>query len=353
MSENCFCPRRRGGFVSRRSSKGSRFKANLPRGLRGFMRGRSAFLASAGLLRIFLPLLWMVCFSAQARQLERKSSEFFPRSGSLDQTFLAESSLDFSSGRGLFSGENPEEAEAKREPSSDSSHTGKLKKLKVKSLSDLKSLTPFESVSVIQKKYLPKTRRGELNLSPLAYILNNYFFYQAGMKGHAGFFFREKHGIGLEALGFFRWRRPVSSELEKQQVIPTNPVYTQFYGGAYYKWSPVFGKFAVLNRKIIYFDMFFKFGGGAVKVIGLTDEQLKRLPEGQVKKLKREILPSGAFGVGQTFALTKNWGFTWEFQWLGYWYQYYGGDNSLKGSLHNDLLLSFGVNYYFPGASYR
>ncbi len=240
----------------------------------------------------------------------------------------------------------------KREPAA--SREEKLKKLKVKSLSDLKALTPFESVSVIQKRYLQKTSRGELNLS-LSYLLNNSFFYQMGGKGHVGFFFREKHGFGLEGLGLFRFNRPVSSELEANNIKATNPVWTEFYGGAYYKWSPVFGKFAVLNKKIIYFDMFFKLGAGAAKIKGLPKDLLEELPQGQARQIARTIVASGSFGFGQTFALNKSWGFAWEFQWLPFFYQYtvYGTEGAGKNAIHHDLLLSFGLNYYFPGASDR
>ena len=71
------------------------------------------------------------------------------------------------------------------EPSTD--NTQKIKKLKIKNLSDLQKLTPFESVSVIQKRYLPKTFRGEFNLS-VSSVISHTFFYLGGVSARVGFF---------------------------------------------------------------------------------------------------------------------------------------------------------------------
>ena len=98
-----------------------------------------------------------------------------------------------------------------------------IRKIKIKSLSDLQALTPHESVAVIQKRYLPKTLRGELNLS-LASIVNHTFSYFAGVSAKAGFFLREDHGFGLEFIGpFLPFDKPVKDELVlNQSIIPFN-----------------------------------------------------------------------------------------------------------------------------------
>ena len=153
--------------------------------------------------------------------------------------------------------------------------TGRIKQLEIKSLSDLQQLTPYESVSVIQKRYLPKTFRGEFNFS-LASVINHTFFYLGGLSARAGFFIREDHGFGLEG---FALLPPIYKLVTKEMIPPPNEilpftaVLSQFYGGVYYKWSPVFGKFAVLNQKIIYFDMYLTLGVGASRVIRGLDKK--------------------------------------------------------------------------------
>jgi len=143
----------------------------------------------------------------------------------------------------------------------------KIKRLKVKDISDLKNLTPFESVSVIQKRYLQKTFRGELNVS-LSSIINNKFFYVAGASGHLGFFVRDAHSLGIESYAMGLAEKLVSSDLIKppNRILPYSFVVSQLYSGVYYKWSPVFGKFAILDRDVVYFDMFFTIGMGMTKL---------------------------------------------------------------------------------------
>ena len=231
----------------------------------------------------------------------------------------------------------------------------RLKRLKVKNISDLKNLTPFETVSIIQKRYLPKTFRGELNVS-LASIINNNFFYLAGGSTHLGFFVRENYGFGLEGYGMYHKEKLVSLDLinEPNRILPYNLVVSQSYGGVYGKWSPIFGKFAFLDNNIIYFDMFFTLGGGVTKVTSGITERLKPFlkDEEPLSALpSKNWFPTGSAGVGQVFALNKNVGFSWRLKWFFYSYQL---SNSKETSLfHSDLQFSFGVNYYFPGATYR
>ncbi len=230
----------------------------------------------------------------------------------------------------------------------------KIKKLKVKGISDLKKLTPFESVSIIQKRYLQKTFRGELNIS-LASIINNNFFYLAGGSAHLGFFVREDHGFGFEAYGMYHKEKLVSLDLIKEpnKILPYNLVISQSYGGVYYKWSPVFGKFAVLNSNIIYFDIFFTLGGGVTKVTSPVTPKLRSAlkDEGAIPAPVKDWLPTSSLGMGQVFALSKNFGLSWDLKWFMYPYQL--SDSLEIYRFHSDLILTLGINYYFPGATYR
>ena len=231
----------------------------------------------------------------------------------------------------------------------------RIKQLKVKSLSDLQKLTPYPSISVLQKRYLPKTFRGEFNLSVTS-IINHTFFYSSGISARAGFFLREDHSFGLEALGLFPpIVKLVTEDLIYRGIFTDSLVLSQFYGAAYYKWSPVFGKFAFVNNKIIYFDMYMTVGAGATR---FSDREeiiervlLKRLrsPKKKIPKLAKDFFPTGSLAVGQVFALSQNWAFNWELKFL-FTYLQFEGQNS-KVQMEAGLLL--GVNYYFPKAGYR
>ena len=232
-----------------------------------------------------------------------------------------------------------------------SDSVGRIKQLKIKNLSDLQQLTPYESVSIIQKRYLPKTFRGEFNLS-FSSVINHKFFYLGGLSARVGFFLREDHGFGIEGFAFLpsmnKW---VTNEMIglPNNILPLSSVFSQLYGGAYYKWSPVFGKFAVLNKKIIYFDMYMIFGAGWSRfVIGL-DEKKQQALKVPFSKLAKDFFPTVSASLGQMFALTQDWAFNWELKWF-YTIVQFQNKRTEKPLVIN---LSLGINYYFPGAGYR
>ena len=228
-------------------------------------------------------------------------------------------------------------------PSSDE----KVKKMKVKSVSDLRNLAPFEDISVIQKRFLPKTSRGEAGLSLIS-ILNNKFFYLTGVSGRLGYFIREKHGLGIQAYAMAYLNKLFSNRLQKVPNIITayNPIAPRFFLGTYYKWTPVYGKFSFLDKKIQYFDMFFDFGLGVENIVSAA-------PKDQQLSLGRPVssfVPASRVSAGQIFALNKNMGVVWNFSWYFYLYKL---TNSSQLKWQHDLSLSLGFNYYFPEVARR
>ena len=229
----------------------------------------------------------------------------------------------------------------------------RVKQLKIKSLSDLQQLTPYQSVSVIQKRYLPKTFRGEFNVS-LSSMINHTYFYLLGASLRAGFFIREDHGFGLE--GFF-FINPIDKVVTKDlinapnNIIPINPFFSQFYGGLYYKWSPVFGKFSVLNKKIVYFDTYMIIGGGASRFLTALSQERRSVLGDTVKinELSQQISPTFTLGIGQMFALSQSWALNWDLKWFLSILQV----KDVGSSTSSNISLSFGGNFYFPGARYR
>ena len=239
-----------------------------------------------------------------------------------------------------------------------SDRSKQVKQMKINSLSDLQKLTPRDSVSVIQRRYMPKTFRGELNLS-VSTVINHTFFYLGGAGAKVGGFIREDHGFGVEG---FAWFPPLfkltANDMigSPNNIVPLGVVLSQFYAGAYYKWSPIFGKFAVLNRKIVYFDMYMTLGTGMNWVLSAVDvisKQLKKTGRELKGNISQSALSSNKFpalsiGTGQMFSLTQDWAFNWELKWILTFVKYETG-------LYTpwDINFSIGMNYYFPGAKYR
>lgn len=247
--------------------------------------------------------------------------------------------------------EVPDSKDLEEAPSSDK----EIKKVKVKSISDLSRLAPFDDIAVIQKRFLPKTGRGEFGISLMS-ILNNKFFYLLGASGRLGYFIREKHGIGLLAYGLIYEAKQISSNLQKgpSKITAFNSVVPRAFCGIYYKWTPVYGKFSFLNTKIHYFDMFFDFGLGAQYIIGAVPDRVKqgvRQEGGAVLEPKRPWWPAARVSAGQVFALNKSMGFSWEFSYYFSMYQF--NQNTSPWQFQHDLSVSFGFQYYFPGVGNR
>ena len=246
-------------------------------------------------------------------------------------------------------------------------HLDKIKKLKVKSVSDLSRLSPFRDVVVIQKRYLPKTFRGEAGAS-LNGLLNNKFFYSGGLSGQLGFFVREQYGFGVSGMAFWRIQRIVSRDLiEANAKVPFTNVTSRYYGGGYFKWNPFYGKFAFsfLKDRIVYFDMFLLLGGGIIYITKGTSQEIEAsLASDKLdrEKLNRDVYyaptkkwwPAGMVGFGQTFAVNKDWGLEWNLRWIAYKSKIrHEKDGDVQERWDTDMHLTVGVNYYFPGVKYR
>lgn len=237
--------------------------------------------------------------------------------------------------------------------------SGSQETVQIKSLSDLQQITPYTSISVIQKRYLPKTYRAEFNLS-LSAVINHTFFYLGGASGRVGFFIREDHGFGLEA---FAALPPVFKVVTNNitappnNILPSSVILPQLYGGIYYKWTPVFGKFALLDKKIIYFDSYATLGGGMNKVLNgieVIKEEINRRgltiknPRPH-SKLTGQVFPAFTFGLGQLFTVNQSWAVNWELKWFYTFVMYEAG----RLYTPTDINFSLGINYYFPEAGYR
>ncbi len=208
-----------------------------------------------------------------------------------------------------------------------------------KSISDLGELAPFNDIAVINKKYLPKTGRFELS-AQLMVGLNNAFFSNLGLKLNADYYFNEKWGIELSYMGLIDSERDITKNLSSERDIETKSfVLPQSYYGAAIKWSPIYGKMALFEDRIVSFDWFFTLGGGMTETV-------------------IEAEPTLHVGFGQFLALNKNWAFRWGVDWNMYKATIIrkvgiSGSNEQVEEFHNDLFLAIGVSFFFPEVDYR
>lgn len=191
-------------------------------------------------------------------------------------------------------------------------------------------LAPFTEVSVIQKRFLPKTGRFQL-FGGLTLITNDPFFNTMGAVGKLGYFFTESVGLELNYFGLTTTEAKATTELKAVQGVKTdNLILTKNVVALDLMFVPIYGKMAWFNERIVPFDLYFSLG------YGQTGTQ-----NGDAGTLH--------LATGQIFALSKATAVRWDFSWN--FFNAKGIDN--KESNYNNLFLTIGMSWFFPEANYR
>ena len=210
--------------------------------------------------------------------------------------------------------------------------------VEVKELKDLSRLSPFSEVSVIQKKYLPKTERFQI-FAAGSLMTNTPWYNNYGARLHFGYNFTENFGVEINSSFLTNTEREAAKEIRENNGLQTEQfIYTKNYVGLDIVWSPIYGKMTSLDNTITPFDMYFTFGGGTSN----TNSQEKSNATFHV-------------GTGQIFAITKAIAFRWDYSFNFFQATPVPTDDDMtptKGS-YNDLVLSAGLSFFFPEVSER
>ena len=233
-----------------------------------------------------------------------------------------------------------EDKKAKVEQEEKRKKRATISKDEIGTLAELKILSPFEDIAVIQRRYMPKTKRFEFS-GALGNSLNNAFFNNWGIIGRAAYYLNEEHGLEFQFFWLNKNEREITESLRDDQSVQTRSlVVPENYKGVSYKYVPIYGKIALFNKRIVPFDLYFAAGGGLTST-GLEEEEATIY-----------------LGTGQQFYLTKSMAFRWDFA-LNMYQADILEDTSGSGSLskgskaQTDLFIALGVSYYWPGATYR
>jgi outer membrane beta-barrel protein len=201
----------------------------------------------------------------------------------------------------------------------------------LKEFSGLGKLAPFSEISVIQKRFLPKTERFEI-FGALTNVVNDPWFSLVGLDLRFGYHFTEAWSLELQGVSVQSSSRDSVKDLREKHGVGTESLVSiKGYTGLSAVWTPIYGKMGMLDKKIVPFDMYFAVGGGSTELEAGTGGSTLHL------------------GTGQIFALSKAWGFRWDFAW-----NFVSATPNAGGSQNfNNLLLSFGASFFFPEAKYR
>jgi outer membrane beta-barrel protein len=204
---------------------------------------------------------------------------------------------------------------------------------KIDSVAELGNLAEFKDIAVIQKKYLPRTERFELS-GNIGVSTNNQFFNNIGVGARLAYAFTEKYAVEGTYLFLTSSERDITTGLKDRNIQTQSFVEPESYTGVSFKWTPVYGKVAWFEKKIIPFDLYFTPGIGVTSTATGGSETTFSL------------------GAGQLFALSKSTAIRWDFVWNFYQAQVRvdGRDQSQN---QNDLFLMIGYSFFFPEAKYR
>lgn len=200
--------------------------------------------------------------------------------------------------------------------------------------STLGTLAPFKEISVIQRKYLPKTGRFQLNGS-LGMVTNDPFFNTYSFGARGGYFLTEAWGLEIDYVALSTSQRQVTKNIRAvRDIITDSLISIKSYLGIHIMYVPFYGKMSFKNRSIIPFDFYFTAGYGNTKVQSSAGE---------------ENPGTMHLGVGQIFAVSKSVAVRWDF--TANVFSATGIDGNKQQ--FNNLIFSLGGSFFLPEAKYR
>jgi outer membrane beta-barrel protein len=230
---------------------------------------------------------------------------------------------------GLFNKDEQQTPDVKSRPDEPAAPNG-TKAADLKGVSDLGKLSEFDDIAVIQKRYLPKSGRFEAYIAPTL-VLNDAFFLNYGGTARINYSFQERYAVEFVGTLLATTKRQVTTGLENRGVITTSLVTPKSYLGLDFRWTPVYGKMA-FGQVIVPFDLYFSLGAGVTGT------------------LQSSSAPSIHLGTGQIFARTKGTAYRWDLSYNGFYAQ---PDTHTSSSLYSTLVISVGMSFLFPEATYR
>ncbi len=249
----------------------------------------------------------------------------------VEELNLIELELDKKSDTQLETEEEASAAiETPRETAKSITEPAKVEK-EVKKLDDLNRLADFKEVSVIQKRYLPRTDRFQLFVGP-SITLNDPWFNVFGGTLRGTYNLREAWGVEVGYSFLSSEKTQALKELNKEnRTAAESIVEAKSYYNIDLNWTPIYGKMTWLDQKIVYYDTYFSLGFGGTEI--------------QTGDSQATI----HFGFGQIFSVSKKMAYRWDLSWNLYEArQIDAGEGTF-----NNVFLSAGISFFFPEATYR
>jgi outer membrane beta-barrel protein len=203
-------------------------------------------------------------------------------------------------------------------------------------------------IKTLQRKSFTKLRRYEA--SPHVAFVANDPFLKRKVVG-VGLNYNITEIFAIEAnfdfapdLGEADWK-PLTKQLIRENHVSPDISKLTYFGSATFLFSPIYGKIAVMGRKIINFDIFAGFGMGMTH----TSDDLQALDteesDDRAVVTQEQLHPTTNFGGGARVIFNESWALRLEARSL----VYIEAVNATTLEMKNNLLLQASASFFFPG----
>nr|WP_295905603.1 outer membrane beta-barrel domain-containing protein [uncultured Bdellovibrio sp.] len=189
----------------------------------------------------------------------------------------------------------------------------------------------FLDLATIQKNYMPKTNRIHLGAG-FTLLPSDVFYRTIGLNLKASYHFTETWGVEAFGYLFTSQARDEVNKLESVQKLSVKNLVSlsAFYGLNLY-FNSIYGKTALLNYRIIPFEVY--------QTVGL----------GKVRTHDDEETTSFQVGIGDIFSLSRSSALRIDLNWAFYNAHNYLGEEQAS----NSLFLTISYGHFFPEPIYR
>ena len=201
-------------------------------------------------------------------------------------------------------------------------------------------------VKTLQRKNFLKLQRWEF--SPhVAFVANdpflNRYIVGTGISYHLTEIFSLEGMLDFSPdLGDTDWK-PLTTQLVTQNSVSPDISKIQAFGSFCFVFSPIYGKTAILNQKIVIFDIYVKFGMGMAQTV---DDLEALQAEGDERALSTQVQvhPTANFGGGLRLGFTKNLAARIE----GRSMIYIETVNATTLEMKNNFIIQASASFFFP-----
>lgn len=271
-----------------------------------------------------ISLLIVVIFLFQLKSLAQTADKGLAKPSSIDSQTIDEVDA-------LLRQNSESEPETSTEVLSKPMTTQEIKKLNITDYSKIISDTGYDDYSVVQKNYMPKSARLQIKTG-ITTVTNDVFYTNLGLTLGAIYNFTESWGLGLGGTLLSSNQNGQAQNIHDVQLVNIENLVTlkNTYNASVY-FSPIYGKWSLLNKKILPFEIYFS-GGLA-----------------QITNQSNSVSTATSASVGQLISLTRSSALDVNLQWL-----FYNTKNiNNQDQSNNSLLLTVSYSIFWPKPDYR